>query len=99
MFGETDRFLEEVILSRRPQHGNRRETKNDFLPKKPTALHVVGELSLQDLSNNEISILGDSCLQHAQPKALHECDKTVNCSCGCEDECLTNLNRTQHDLQ
>ena len=42
MFGETDRYLEEMILSRR--------VKNDFLPKKtPGAagmLPVVGEMSI-----------------------------------------------------
>ena len=34
MFGDTDRFLEEVILSRRPAPTNEKQTKNDFLPKK-----------------------------------------------------------------
>lgn len=52
MFGETDRFLEEVILSRRVGHG---QGKNDFLPKRAAGgaaglLPVVGEMSIQDLS-------------------------------------------------
>ena len=58
MFGETDRFLEEVLLSRGPKHFGAHDphTKNDFFPKKQAnVLPVVGEMSIQDLSSHDIT--------------------------------------------
>ena len=46
MNDDSDRFLEEVILSKKPQY--EKQVKNEFLPKTTPALQTIheGEMSL-----------------------------------------------------
>ena len=46
MNDDSDRFLEEVILSKKPQY--EKQAKNEFLPKTTPALQTIheGEMSL-----------------------------------------------------
>ena len=104
MFGETDRFLEEVLLSRGPQRFGAHDphTKNDFFPKKQAnALPVVGEMSIQDLSSHDITSAHDYDDPDRTVNKTKVCNKTLDCSCGCQDDSYmkSQVNRTYQDAR